>query len=146
MLSKFKCGGTIRLSDKAYVIRDEPHDVELFLDLLQSSSRQLPVVFVTPWATGEYVADYKSIASELAGLAYVVVAQDPNATRLLDDRLPKQLNCFDGGVRIYWPEFSVSQAASTLAVVAHSAFQHEASDPICERTVEADFRRRGSLL
>ena len=110
MLSKFKCGGTIRLSDKAYVIRDEPHDVELFLDLLQSSSRQLPVVFVTPQATGEYVADYRSIASELAGLAYVVVAKDPNATRLLEDRLPKQFNCFDGGVRIYWPEFSVSQA------------------------------------
>jgi len=110
MLNIFKCGGAIRLSDKAYVIKDESDDAELFLDLLESSSRQLPVVFVTPRATGEYVADYKAIASELAGLAYVVVAKNPYATRLLDDRLPKQLNCFDGGVRIYWPEFSVSQA------------------------------------
>lgn len=115
MLKEFDCGGKVKLSAKPYVLKDTKSDAQLFRRLLEDPARQHPVVFVTPRVPdGDFAADHQSLASELAGLAYVVVAHCPDATRLLAGELPPQLNCYDGGVRIYWPGFSVS----------HSPFRH----------------------
>lgn len=115
LLKEFDCGGKVKLSVNPYVLKDSTSDAQLFRRLLEDPARQHPVVFVTPRVpAGDFAADYKSVASELAGLAYVVVANCPDATRLLAGELPPQLNCYDGGVRIYWPGFSVS----------HSPFRH----------------------
>jgi hypothetical protein len=111
LLKKFSCGGKVKLSDKPYVLKDQPADAQLFRALLETDSRQLPVVFITPRVPGgDYATDYWSVASQLAGLAYVVVANCPQATRLLANELPAQLNCYNGGVRVYWPGFNVSQS------------------------------------
>lgn len=111
LLKQFSCGGKVKLTDKPYVLKNQAADAQLFRALLESASRQLPVVFITPRVpSGDYAADYHRVASELAGIAYVVVANCPEATRLLAKELPPQLNCYNGGVRIYWPGFTVSQS------------------------------------
>lgn len=112
LLKEFHCGGSVKLSAKPYVLKDSTSDAQLFRLLLEDPARQHPVVFVTPRVpNGDFAADHQSVASELAGLAYVVVANCPDATRLLAGELPPQLNCYNGGVRVYWPGFAISDSA-----------------------------------
>jgi len=83
-------------------------DVDRFIELLQSPKRRLPIVFVSPYADGEPNAlDESLLAQHLAGVAVVVTVSDLEATRDITDALGKTLSCFDGGVRIYWPGFSI---------------------------------------
>lgn len=111
LLKEFECGGKVKLSTNPYVLKDSETDAQLFRRLLEDPARQLPVVFVTPRVSnGDFAANYKRVASELAGLAYVVVAKCPEATRLLAHELPPRLNCYDGGVRVYWPGFKISDS------------------------------------
>lgn len=111
LLKEFCCGGRVMLSAKPYVLKDSASDAQSFRRLLEDPARQHPVVFVTPRVPeGSFATDYQRVASELAGLAYVVVANCPAATRLLAAELPPQLNCYNGGVRIYWPGFAISDS------------------------------------
>lgn len=111
ILESFKCGGAIRLLARPYGLQATGKDASLFRKLLESRQRLHPVVFVTPRTLSEqFVADCQQLADQLAGLAHVIEAGTPEATRLLGEWLPPQLNCFDGGVRIYWPGFTVSQS------------------------------------
>lgn len=111
LLKEFDCGGKVKLSVKPYELKDSASDAQLFRRLLEDPARRHPVVFVTPRVpNGDFAADYQRVASELAGLAYVVVANCPDATRRLAGELPPQLNCYNGGVRVYWPGFALSDS------------------------------------
>lgn len=82
--------------------------VEQFVGLLEAEQRHLPVVLLTPFANGEPGdLDSQALANHLAGVAIVTEADTPEATRSLSDHLGR-LGCYDGGVRIYWPGFRVS--------------------------------------
>ncbi len=110
-LDAFKCGGAIRLFAKPFELDGSKQGVQHFTRLLTEPSRRHPVVFVTPRSfQGEFVADYNSIVELVAGLAHVVIAKNPEATKALSGVLPSHLNCFDGGVRLYWPGFSTSHS------------------------------------
>ena len=82
--------------------------VDQFIELLQADQRRLPIVLLTPFANGEPGdLDARTLADHLAGVAIVAEADTPDTTRALSERLGR-LGCYDGGVRVYWPEFRKS--------------------------------------
>lgn len=82
-------------------------NMDKFLTLLQSDARTLPVVMLTPYANGDSPCiDADALAGALAGVAIVVEAVDQDATWEFRAEVGKDLACFDGGARIYWPGFA----------------------------------------
>jgi hypothetical protein len=75
--------------------------------LLSSDLRRLPVVLLSSYANGEpNQIDHIKLARNLAGVAVVVSIEDSELTWDFADEVGRQLSCFDGGARIYWPGFS----------------------------------------
>jgi hypothetical protein len=85
-------------------------EVMLLVGLLLLERRHLPVVLVSRTKKGEVLTDTKKLADQLAGLAYVIEATSPEVSDSIGRTLPERLNCFDGGVRIYWPGFDDSSS------------------------------------
>lgn len=104
ILSAFPGEGILPLTPQGYVCATP--DTPLLLRLLESPSRHLPVVFVSATRDGFQFKRYNKLSNLLCGLAYVVVAESADVSYELGKSLPERLNCFDGGVRIYWPHFS----------------------------------------
>ncbi|MFT9366324.1 MAG: hypothetical protein ABF572_12325 [Gluconobacter sp.] len=78
------------------------------LALLQTDLRRLPVVFLSPYARGELnKVDPVKLARNLAGVAVVVQVENPELTWDFADEVGRQLACFNGAARIYWPGFSM---------------------------------------
>ena len=76
---------------------------------LEDPARRLPVVLISmprgaskPHIAPQYAAD------QLAGLAEVAVLPDDSASWQLTQRVGRQLACFWGAVRLYWPGFKIS--------------------------------------
>ena len=95
-------------------VRAEPYALEqngldhLFA-LLTSNLRRLPVVLLSPYARGELnQIDPAKLARNLAGVAVVVRVEDPDLTWDFADEVGRQLSCFNGAARIYWPGFSTA--------------------------------------
>lgn len=100
--------GEMSIEAKAYDLGSE--SMEQFAELLQSSDRRLPIVFISPYANGDRSdLDAAAMAQRLAGVAVVVQARDPDATWEMADVLGRSFSCFDGAARIYWPAFSTDQ-------------------------------------
>lgn len=104
VLSVFKGEGILPLTPKPYVCSAK--EAPLLLKLLESPRRHLPVVFVSTMRDGSRLRDTNRLADQLCGLAYVVVADSSEVAYELGQHLSDRLNCFDGGVRIYWPQFT----------------------------------------
>ena len=97
--------GQMRVQAKPYDL--QPGSLDLFLKLLSSDSRTLPVVLLSPYARGESnLIDADQLARNLAGMAVVVRIHDPEVTWDFADEVGRQLSCFNGAARIYWPGFS----------------------------------------
>ena len=137
------------------------------LTLLTSGLRRLPVVLLSPYARGERnLIDADQLARNLAGVAVVVEINDPEITWDFADEVGRQLSCFNGAARIYWPGFSkdsdprghrlffgawieeagpaVASRAIERAVFAVAAFRFVPDQRIADliRTVEAAQRQR----
>lgn len=104
ILSKFAGKGILPLTSKPIGCTAE--NVPLLLQLLESPSRRHPVIFVSTTGEGEVLVEGDKLADHLAGLAYVIVAKDPAVSDMLGQTLSDRLNCFHGGVRLYWPGFT----------------------------------------
>jgi hypothetical protein len=88
-----------------------PGEVGLFVQLLKSTERRLPVVMVTcRTADNCPIADPGGIADQLAGIAYVCFAKNEDVTSELGNLIGPDLNVYDGSVRVYWPAFSASDS------------------------------------
>ncbi|PYC46319.1 hypothetical protein DI396_16100 [Litorivita pollutaquae] len=93
-------------------VRAEPYALEQdglddLLRLLTSDLRKLPVVLLSPYAHGELnQIDPAKLARNLAGVAVVVCVEDPELTWDFANEVGRQLSCFNGATRIYWPGFS----------------------------------------
>lgn len=78
------------------------------LDLLFSSRRNLPVVVLSPYSGGDHnLIDADRLSQNLAAVAIIVQVDDPEVTWDFADQIGRQLSCFNGAVRIYWPKFSL---------------------------------------
>lgn len=106
----------ICVSAPAYIgemqVRAEPYalapdGLDDLLTLLESDLRSLPVVLLSPSSRGEpNQIESGSLARHLAGVAVVVRLDDPELTWDFADEVGRQLSCFNGAARIYWPGFS----------------------------------------
>lgn len=97
--------GDMQIEGRPYVLRDG--GLEDFLALLTSSLRKLPIVLLSRYAHGaSNSVDSTQLANNLAGVAVVVEAEDLEVTWDFADAVGRQLSCFNGAVRIYWPGFS----------------------------------------
>ena len=89
-----------------YILR-ETGELSGFLQLLFSKHRSLPIVFLSPYARGEAnLIDADQLALNLAGVAAVVEVPEAEVIWDFTDLLDRQLSCFNGAARIYWPGFS----------------------------------------
>ncbi len=99
--------GDMQVLATPYVLRQ--NGLGNLLTLLFSNLRRLPVVVLSPYARGEpNIIDPAQLARNLAGVAVVVQADNPEVTLDLTDEIGRQLSCFNGAARIYWPGFSKS--------------------------------------
>jgi hypothetical protein len=72
--------------------------------LLERPDRVLPVVVVSPVPeTRRPLIDVSRTANVLAGLAHVMVIDDPQTTYALTNTVGKHHSVFEGAVRMYWP-------------------------------------------
>ncbi len=72
--------------------------------VLLSCDRALPVVLVSPdtW-TEQPVVNPAALHNKLAGFAHVVKLVDKWGAFKLTDQVGRELSCFNGAVRVYWP-------------------------------------------
>lgn len=109
VLTKYSGKGGFPLSATAFGC--PLSDVEFFAGYLQDPKRTHPVLFISPAEAGSgssLKAD--TLADYLAGVAYVVAAENNDVTWKLAEIIPNQLNCYGGAARLYWPGFHVSDS------------------------------------
>lgn len=77
-------------------------------EVLLAPERSLPVVLVTPdtWTESPRV-DPDETFDAVMGFAHVAVMESKWAAFKLTDVLEKDLSCYNGAVRIYWPGFTL---------------------------------------
>lgn len=75
-------------------------------NLLCSSVRALPILLISPDIDSSFCVDAEVLADKLAGLCTVVVLETQAATFKLTDLVGRELTCFNGAARLYWPGLS----------------------------------------
>lgn len=97
--------GQMQVKAKPYAL--EKNGLGDLLALLASDLRRLPLVLLSPYAGGESnQIDPEKLARHLAGVAVVVNVDDPELTWDFAEEVGRQLSCFNGAARIYWPGFT----------------------------------------
>ena len=80
-------------------------NLEHCCSFIMSDKRIYPVVFISKtFFDDSYLLDPNKTAKELAGLGYVF-AQQEDVTRNMELILGQGNSCYDGAVRIYWPNY-----------------------------------------
>lgn len=81
---------------------------EVFMRLMLSPDRSLPVVVLTPLPqSNDYAVDPAKLAQDTQGLAHIFCLSAHMAFEL-SDQLGKMLSVFSGAIRTYYPNFSKS--------------------------------------
>ena len=75
-------------------------------NLLCSPERAIPPLLISPDVDGSLSVEPKEVADKLAGLCIVVVLKRPSATFALTSLVGRELSCFNGAIRLYWPGLS----------------------------------------
>lgn len=94
----------------------KPYDVtqdqlEHLIELLFSNRRNLPVIVLSPYSGGDHnLINADKLSQNLAAMAIIVRISDPEVTWDFADEIGRQLSCFNGAARIYWPGFSLQQS------------------------------------
>lgn len=102
--------GPVPLRDRAQ--RLTTRDIEPFVeDTLLSSTRVEPVIMISPNAWSERpLIDPDIVFARTREFAHVAVMDSKWAAFKLTDALDRDLACFDGAVRIYWPGFALDSS------------------------------------
>lgn len=111
LLRQFRCSyGDVRLSLEPRELTAE--SVESFVKTrLLSPKRRLPIVLVsrTP-ISGKWLVDPSELADPLAGIAETYCLSDKWAAFALSDEVGKLYSCYNGAVRLYWPDFDPAES------------------------------------
>jgi hypothetical protein len=79
---------------------------EFVQNRLLSRGRRIPIVVVSRTPISErWLVDPAELADRLAGMAAVYVLDDQWAGYALTDQVGKIYSCYNGAVRLYWPDF-----------------------------------------
>ena len=95
-------------------IRIGATDIDNFVEsLMTNRARALPIALVSvdPYSEKAIIEPSK-LADTLVGLAEVYVLADKWAAFRLTDVVGKSLSCFNGAIRIYWPDFTLDSKPS----------------------------------
>lgn len=89
----------------------DPSGIENLVTQLSSPQRSLPIVLVTHPSSGPpLLPDLgNNLARYLLALA-TVVELTKDATFTFTAIVGKEMSCFDGGIRVYWPDWSVDDS------------------------------------
>lgn len=127
-------GRTLRVSPESLAVADMAGFIE---GELLSSSRTLPVILFSrdSWTDG-YLSNPDATADAVIGLAQVYILQDKWAAFALTNELGRNLACFNGAVRVYWPGLTR----------ASDPYRHLLLLPDRLRAFEAEGRRLADVL
>ncbi len=107
---------------------------------LLSRSRRLPIVVVSRTTLSDkWLVDPAELADRLAGIAEVYVLDDKWAGYALSDEVGKIYSCYNGAVRLYWPDFD-PQAAPYSPVYTPDRVRD-----LADRLVEMIFRQLAGI-
>lgn len=106
LLRQFACShGDARLSDQPRELSAQQVP-EFVANRLLSRNRRLPIVIVSRTSIIEQcLVDPSALANRLAGIAEVYVLDDKWSGFALSDEVGKIYSCYNGAVRLYWPDF-----------------------------------------
>lgn len=126
--------GDMQVRAEVYLLQqDSLNDLR---SLLTSDLRRLPVVLLSPYARGEpNQIDSAKLARNLAGVAVVVRVDDPELTWGFADDVGRQLSCFNGAARIYWPGFSQASEPRSHRLF-FGAWIEQVGPDVAARTIE----------
>lgn len=108
MAKKFQCkSGDFKLNTDSIVI--DKDNVRGLIDLMVSDKRKLPIILLStdPYTEKPIINNFM-LQDKLIGLAHVVVLHDKWASFALTDAVGKQYSCFNGAIKLYWPNFSLN--------------------------------------
>jgi len=78
---------------------------------LYSKQRRLPIVLVSRTSvSGKWIVDPAELAERLAGITEIYSLDDKWAGYALSDQIGKLYACYNGAVRVYWPDFDPAEA------------------------------------
>lgn len=100
-------------------------DVERFVhDTLLSTARVAPVVMISPdtWSERPLI-DPDVVFARTREFAQVVVMDSKWAAFKLTDAVERELACFDGAVRIYWPGFTLDASPFDHKLYLRNSFR-----------------------
>jgi hypothetical protein len=144
LLERFACrAGDVPLS--AQSSEPAPDGADAFVDdVLTNSGRALPVLVLCPPAGGDFLAQPRDIADELAGVAHVAGLSGHLAWERLTTRLARELTVPRGGARLYWPGFGSDRhlrhrlwTASSLRQLGSEAIARELFGMLSRLSVRA---------
>jgi hypothetical protein len=106
LLDTERCSmNNVPLGTKPVLIKES--EVSEFVEShLCSQDRALSILLVSPDTDLSFTAAPDLLADRLAGLCTVAVLETPSATFKLTDLVGRELSCFNGAARLYWPGFS----------------------------------------
>ena len=114
---------------------------DLFIEHLQSPGRKTPLVVQS------YIPNQPMIATEplcrrLAGIAHVY-SLSPGFARKLSDEIGKELSVFDGGIRVYAPDFEKSDEPSIHRLFLRRFIQQGENHKVVARHIAQDVAALG---
>lgn len=124
LLRKFDCFcDDARLSLEPSEINAE--SVEKFAGTrLFSAKRRLPIVLVSRTAaSGKCLVNPSELADSLAGIAETYYLADKWAAFKLTDVVGKLYACFNGAVRVYWPDFDLVESLNSPVYIPEKLTQ-----------------------
>ena len=99
-------GETVPFQAKKY---EERFIGRLIDEFLISTSRVLPIVALSPHPeTGQPIVDTTELVKATFGLCHVADLLTKQATFEISNRLGREWSCYNGAVRIYWPNITAN--------------------------------------
>jgi hypothetical protein len=115
------------------------NNVETCAEFIKSNERKYPVIYVSkPFDSEEFLVEPFKIAREIGGLGYTFFQEgDVEIPRILEKILGGKNSCYDGAVKIYWPNYEQSYNNLWLKKIVSEAinFDKKLLDLIAQNSV-----------
>lgn len=80
---------------------DDTDAISKFI-LGENNLRKMPVIYLSQFQ-GQILTDFDYLNKAFAGVAHVLVENNPQISSEIQKNLPDKLRCYDGAIRVYWP-------------------------------------------
>lgn len=102
LIDRFEAYGKYPLSTRPSIVKTG--SAQCFVDKVKDRQRKIPIIYIScSNALLKPIVDTAMIANQLAGLAHTYVAESMQVSFEVGNIIGKDMNCYNGAVRIYWP-------------------------------------------